>query len=466
MRRVLVADDEENMRWAMARALTRAGYEVAVAENGQAALEYIRTERPDLALLDLKMPKMNGIEVLREAKAIFPEIFVIIMTAHGDTTTAIEAMKLGAYDYLLKPFDIEELLMAVAKALEVEALRQQVDYLRQEVNDHMGRQNIIGSSALMADVFRLVERVAPTAATVLLQGESGTGKELIAHAIHQASPRRNGAFIRVNCAALPESLLESELFGHEKGAFTGAHVRRAGRFELADGGTLFLDEIGEISLGVQAKLLRVLQERTFERVGGEKTIKVDVRIIAATNKDLLAECKKGHFREDLYYRLSVFPIILPPLRERREDIPLLVQHFLNKLVGGKGKVFSTEVIKHFKNYHWSGNVRELQNIVERMVIICPQKEIGIEWLPEFVYHTLKGNTHQMFSLPPEGISLEELEKSLLDQALELAKGNQTHAAQLLGLSRHAFLYRLEKYGIERHGPGRRLSGNGERNSHA
>jgi two-component system, NtrC family, response regulator AtoC len=451
MQRILIADDEANMRWALDKALSKAGYEVVTAENGPTALESIRSERPDLVLLDLKMPKMDGIEVLREIKAIVPDILVIMMTAHGSTPTAVEAMKLGAYDFIIKPFDIEELLLTVDKALEVGVLRRQVDYLKQEVTEQYGWEQIVGSSVPMKSVFNLVERVAPTSATVLLQGESGTGKELVAHAIYASSPRQNAPFIRLNCAALPESLMESELFGHEKGAFTGAHARKAGRFELADGGTLFLDEIGELSLGVQAKLLRVLQERTFERVGGEKTIKVDVRIIAATNKDLFAETKEGRFREDLYYRLSVFPINLPPLRERREDIPLLVQHFLQKLSSpGELKRFNPEVMKQLMNYEWPGNVRELQNIVERMVIICPHREIGMDWVPDFILKKdREEQNNQSFSLPSEGISLEELEKSFLAQALERAEGNQTHAAQLLGLTRHAFLYRLEKHGIDR-----------------
>lgn len=448
MQKVLIADDEANMRWALDKALTKAGYEVIAAENGQVALETIRTERPDLALLDLKMPKINGMEVLKKVKELAIEIPVIIMTAHGNTAKAVEAMKQGAYDYITKPFDIDELLMTVAKALEVGTLRRHVDYLKQEVIEKQGWDQIIGRSTPMQTVFHLVERVAPTLATVLLQGESGTGKELVAHAIYASSPRREGPLIRVNCAALPETLMESELFGHEKGAFTGAHMRKAGRFELADGGTLFLDEIGELSLGVQAKLLRVLQERTFERVGGEKTIKVDVRIIAATNKDLFAESKEGRFREDLYYRLSVFPIKLPSLRERREDIPLLIQHFLQKLKPtGEIKRFTQEALDCLLYYEWPGNVRELQNIVERMVIICPQQEIGPEWIPDFIKSKKLGMVP--FYIPPEGISLEELEKSLLIQALDREAGNQTRAAQLLGLTRHAFLYRLEKHGIDR-----------------
>jgi len=303
----------------------------------------------------------------------------------------------------------------------------------------------------MKAVKHLVERVALTPATVLIQGESGTGKELVAHAIHTLSPRVDGPFIRVNCAALTETLLESELFGHEKGAFTGAHARKTGRFELADGGTLFLDEIGELSFNVQAKLLRVLQERTFERVGGEKTIKVDVRIIAATNRDLLKEAQEGRFREDLYYRLSVFPISIPPLRDRQEDIPYLANHFLKKLRDyGQTKTLSPEVLTQLLAYDWPGNVRELENVVERMVIVSQGEVIGLEGLPVLSTPSKEKKVPEPFELPPEGVSLEELEKSFLQQALEQTGGNQSQAAKRLGLSRHAFLYRLEKYGIDPH----------------
>lgn len=450
MRRILVADDEPNMRWVLEKALIKAGYDVEVVEDGLMAVERVLLECPDLLLLDLKMPKLDGMEVLRKVKIHFPDLIVIILTAHGTTTNAVEAMKAGAFDYLMKPFDIDELLLTVAKALEVENLRQQIDYLKRQVNDDSQWEQVIGKSRSMNLVFELVNRVAPTLATVLLQGESGTGKELVAHFIYALSPRRKGPFIRVNCAALPENLLESELFGHEKGAFTGAHERKKGRFELADRGTLFLDEIGEISLAVQAKLLRVLQERSFERVGGVKTLKVDVRIITATNRDLLSETKEGRFREDLYYRLNVFPITVPPLRERREDIPFLATHFLQRLnINDQSKQLSPEVIERLSNYDWPGNVRELQNVLERMAIISHGREIGLDCLPEFVGSDNTNVRETPFRLPAEGISLEEVEKSFLQQALEQTGGNQSQAAKLLGLSRYSFLYRLEKYGISR-----------------
>ncbi|HWQ42210.1 MAG TPA: sigma-54 dependent transcriptional regulator [Desulfosporosinus sp.] len=449
MRRILVADDEANMRWVLERALTKAGYEVETVEDGQLALDRALVERPDLVLVDLRMPKLDGLSVLRTLKEHYPDLLIVMMTAHGSTSTAVEAMKAGAHDYLMKPFDIEELLITVAKALEVESLREQVDYLKGEVQ-RVGWQLVGNSDALQA-VKHLVERVALTPVTVLIQGESGTGKELVAHAIHTLSPRVDGPFIRVNCAALTETLLESELFGHEKGAFTGAHIRKTGRFELADGGTLFLDEIGELSFNVQAKLLRVLQERTFERVGGEKTIKVDARIIAATNRDLLKETQEGRFREDLYYRLSVFPISVPPLREHREDIPFLVEHFLEKIkTYGGSKILGPGVLNPLIDYGWPGNVRELENVVERMVIISQGAVIGVDALPIFNTPCKEKKNLGPLILPQEGISLDDIEKSFLQQAMEQTGGNQSQAAKRLGLTRHAFLYRLEKYGIDPH----------------
>ncbi|WP_298202204.1 sigma-54 dependent transcriptional regulator [Desulfosporosinus sp.] len=449
MRRILIADDEANMRWVLERALSKAGYDVETAEDGQLALDRALAERPDLVLVDLKMPKLDGLSVLRKLKEHYPDLMIVMMTAHGSTASAIEAMKAGAHDYLMKPFDVEELLITISKAFEVEKLREQVDYLKGEVQSNTWQ--LVGNSEVMQKVQHLVKRVALTPATVLIQGESGTGKELVANAIHTLSPRVEGPFIRVNCAALTETLLESELFGHEKGAFTGAHARKTGRFELADGGTLFLDEIGELSLNVQAKLLRVLQERTFERVGGEKTIKVDVRIIAATNRDLLKETQEGRFREDLYYRLSVFPISIPPLRERQEDIPYLAEHFLKKLRNyGHSKRLGSGVLNQLMAYSWPGNVRELENVIERMVIISSGTVIGVDGLSAFNTPSTKEKGPCPFVLPSEGVSLEEIEKSFLQQAMEQTGGNQSQAAKRLGLSRHAFLYRLEKYGIDPH----------------
>ncbi|ODA40087.1 Response regulator of zinc sigma-54-dependent two-component system [Desulfosporosinus sp. BG] len=407
VRRILVADDEANMRWVLERALTKAGYEVETVEDGQFALDRALAERPDLVLVDLKMPKMDGLSLLHKLKERYPDLLMVMMTAHGSTSTAVEAMKAGAQDYLMKPFDIEELLITVAKAFEVGSLREQVDYLKGEVQN--GGWQLVGNSAEMQAVKHLVERVAPTPATVLIHGESGTGKELVAHAIHTLSPRFDGPYIRVNCAALTETLLESELFGHEKGAFTGAHVRKTGRFELADGGTLFLDEIGELSFNVQAKLLRVLQERTFERVGGEKTIKVDVRIIAATNRDLLKETQEGRFREDLYYRLNVFPIFVPPLRERREDISELTEHFLEKLrTYGGSKTLGPGVLSQLKAYTWPGNVRELENVVERMVIISQGQRLGWIVCPSWVFHQNWRRTSEVLCCQQKGFPSKSL----------------------------------------------------------
>lgn len=449
MRRILLADDEANMRWVLDRALTKAGYDVESVEDGQLAIDRALQERPDLVLVDLKLPKMDGLSVLRTLKKHYPDLLMVMMTAHGSTSTAIEAMKAGAQDYLMKPFDIDELLITLAKAFEVETLREQVDYLKGEA--HQAGWQLVGVSDSMLAVKHLAERVAITPATVLIQGESGTGKELVAQAIHTFSPRVDGPFIRVNCAALSETLLESELFGHEKGAFTGAHARKTGRFELADRGTLFLDEIGELSHNVQAKLLRVLQERTFERVGGEKTIKVDVRIIAATNRNLLVEAQEGRFREDLYYRLNVFPISVPPLRKRREDIPVLTEHFLDKLSSyGGSKTLDQGVLSQLMTYTWPGNVRELENVVERMVIISKGAIIGMDSLPLFDSFSKPEEDSNAFVLPSEGVSLEEIEKSFLQQAMEQTGGNQSQAAKRLGLTRHAFLYRLEKYKIDPH----------------
>ncbi len=449
MRRILVADDEENMCWVLSRALTKEGYEVETATDGQAAINKALAQRPELVLLDWKMPKLDGLSALRELRSRYPDLMVIMLTAHGYTAHAVEAMKAGAYDYIMKPFDMDELILIVKKAMEVEGLRTQVSYLKDEVNNITGWAQMIGNSKNMHRLYELVARVAPTSATVLIQGESGTGKELVAYAIYTLSNRREEPFIRVNCAALPENLMESELFGHEKGAFTGAYDRKLGRFELADSGTLFLDEIGELSLPLQAKLLRVLQERSFERVGGVKTIKVDVRVIAATNRDLEREMKENRFREDLFYRLNVVPITVPPLRERPSDIPLLINYYIQKNGEGKGRQVLPGVVDLLSKYHWPGNVRELHNVVERMLIICPQQEISIKYLPDYIRYSSAGKD-LTFELPSEGISLEELEVSFLKQALDRVGGNQSQAARLLGLTRYTFLYRLDKYGIDPH----------------
>jgi two-component system, NtrC family, response regulator AtoC len=451
MAKILVVDDEKNMRWALERALKAQGYEVYQAEDGKQGLEAALHIRPELVILDLKMPEMDGLAVLTALKEQVPEIMVVMITAHGSTASAVEAMKLGAYDYINKPFDIDELKLVVAKALEVENLKATVQRLEHEVKERYSFQNIIGKGQVIQNIFALIERIADTNATVLIQGESGTGKELVARALHYSSNRKNNPFIQVNCAALPESLLESELFGHEKGAFTGAIAQRQGRFELANGGTIFLDEIGEISPQVQVKLLRVIQERSFERIGGQQTINIDVRVVAATNKDLAVEMREGRFREDLFYRLNVIPLHMPSLRERKEDIPLLIEHFLKKY-DPKGRISSVHpaALKLLVDYYWPGNVRELENTMERLAIVTPGATIEESDIPaEFRHSRVLPGPEVRFMMPESGLDLEQVEKAFITQALELAQGNKSKAAKLLGLTRHTLLYRIEKHNLDR-----------------
>jgi len=445
--KILIIDDEEHMCWALDRAMRQEGYQTEVAYRGREGLNLIREESPSLTILDLRLPDMDGLEVLKEAKAINPKLPVIMLTAHGTIETAIEAMKIGAADYITKPFDLEELKLVIKQNLLVIQLETEVTFLRSELTGKYG--NIVAQSKIMQDIIALIERVAHSNASVLITGESGTGKEVAAVAIHQNSPRHNKPFIPVNCAALPEQLLESELFGHERGAFTGASARKLGRFELADKGTIFLDEIAEMSLNMQAKLLRVLQEKSFERVGGTETLSVDVRVIAATNRELGEAIKKGTFREDLFYRLNVIHIHLPPLRERKDDIPLLAKHFLQK----HGHVYqvekiSSEAMDLLCGYHWPGNVRELQNVIERSAIICRGNKIEPEHLPRELYVPQQlSSSNVVVDFPDNGISLEELEKELILKALDKSGGNQTKAAQLLGITRSALLYRSQKHDI-------------------
>jgi len=445
--KILVIDDEEHMCWALERAMKQEGYQVLTTTRGRAGLEMIREEAPSLVILDLKMPEMDGMEVLKQAKEINAKLPVIILTAHGTMETAIEAMKIGASDYLAKPFDLDELKIVIKQNLVMSQLVNEVNFLRSELTKKY--RTMVGESPAVKEVSRLLEKVANSNATVLITGESGTGKEVAAVAIHQNSPRRDYPFVPVNCAALPENLLESELFGHEKGAFTGAVARKLGRFELADKGTIFLDEIAEMPQSMQVKLLRVLQERSFERVGGTETLHVDVRIIAATNRDLSSAIEKGQFREDLYYRLNVVRIHLPPLRERREDIPLLAGHFLEKLRPTyMVSRISNQAMKLLNQYSWPGNIRELQNVLERAAIISHGSEIAAEDLPrEFQSTPLKTGGETLVDIPDSGIRLEELERELIIKALEKSKGNQTRAAQLLGITRSALLYRIQKHGL-------------------
>ncbi|WP_422485004.1 sigma-54-dependent transcriptional regulator [Gudongella sp. DL1XJH-153] len=446
IRKILIADDEPNMIWALKKALSKEEYEIISADNGEEAVEGL-AEEPDLIIMDLKMPKMNGLEALRKIKEINPKIPVIMITAHGTTDTAVEAMKIGALDYISKPFDIDELKVVIKKALEYKSLNDEINYLRERLDESSSK--IVFKSRSMEEVLKLVYKVAPTEANVLILGESGTGKELIADEIHRLSKKNKGPLIKLNCGAFAENLLESELFGYEKGAFTGAVSRKKGKFELAEGGTVFLDEIGEISEAMQVKLLRVLQEKEFERVGGETTIKGDFRIIAATNKDLKSMVDDNKFREDLYYRLNVVPIKISPLRERKDDIPLLIEYSIDKFSSQMGKNrfrISNEALDLMMKYDWPGNIRELQNIVERCVILASGQEITEDLLPNEIksQNNLVGSS---IVLPEEGISLEEVEKNLIMQALERTDQNQTNAAKLLGITRHTLIYRMEKYNI-------------------
>ncbi|WP_202708620.1 sigma-54-dependent transcriptional regulator [Sporosalibacterium faouarense] len=445
---ILIADDEKNMIWAIKRALKDENYSIFSAADGEEAVKQVKSKNLQLVLLDLRMPKMDGMEALKEIKKINADLPVIMITAHGTMESAVEAMKIGALDYISKPFDVDELKIQIRKAIDVGDMSRQIEFLTEELQNATGKI-IIGDSHKMKEILEMVNRVSKSNATILITGESGTGKELIANAIHYSSDRSNKPYIKVNCGALPEGLLESELFGHEKGAFTGAIERKIGRFERADEGTIFLDEIGEISLAMQVKLLRVLQEKEIERVGGTETIKIDTRVIAATNKDLLEMVEKGEFREDLYYRLNVIPIELPPLRERKEDIVSLVDYFLDKYckeIGRNKMEISKNALDYLIDYKWKGNIRELENIIERLVILNQKGKIEKTDLPKDILYQEQANTD--FTLPTEGINLEEVEQSLIRQALESTDYNQSKAAKLLGITRHTLIYRMDKYKID------------------
>jgi len=427
--KILVVDDEAKMRRVLQLFFEESGYLVAQAENGEKALDQIDDFNPDLVICDIRMPRLNGIELLRRAKSLATDLPVILMTAYGEVKTAVEAMKLGAENYITKPLDMEELRILVARAIEKRSLIKENIQLRAELDSRFSAVNFIGPSEEMQKVFALIENVAVTNTTVLVTGESGTGKELAARALHSKSPRRNKPFVVVNCAALSEHLLESELFGHVKGAFTGAHSERQGRFELADGGTLFLDELALMSISLQGKLLRVLQERAFEPVGGTQTLKVDVRIIGATNKDLADLLEKKTFREDLYYRLNVVEIHLPPLRKRKADIPALTDHCierLNRELGKNVKTFSKDVMGLLTQYDWPGNVRELENVIERAMVLGKSNVLGIANFPvQITQLNEKADAHRdifaKLELPEEGLQLietvEKIEKRLIERGL-------------------------------------------------
>ncbi len=453
---VLVVDDSPEIRISMAEVLKTRGFSVETASDGQEAMEILDKRFFDIVLTDLAMPRKTGMDLLKYLTETSPETICILITGYGSIQGAVEALKLGAYDYLCKPIKPDEVMILIDKALEIREIRRENVSLKRELKNRYGFDNIVGTSKPMQQVFGLIEKVADTESTILITGESGTGKELIAHAIHYASDRRDRPFIPVNCAAIPEELLESELFGHEKGAFTHAIKTRIGRFELANKGTIFLDEIGEMSPSLQVKLLRVLQERKFERVGGVNTISVDIRIVAATNIDLEAAVRDGKFREDLYYRLNVIPIHVPPLRERRGDIPLLVKHFLKKFCKGKRQCvegITDEAMEILAYYEWPGNVRELENIVERLVILANGPVITKDDLPEQILQNVSGSLGRplpgsLFEMPEEGMSLskavEELEKRLILQALEKTGGIKNRAAKLLQMNRTTLIEKMKK----------------------
>ena len=447
-RRVLIADDEKNMRWVLRQALEAEGYEVAEAADGKEALSSVGEQEPDVLILDHKMPAPDGMEVLRRLRAKGFRFPIIMLTAHGNVQTAVDAMKAGASEYLTKPFDLDELKLSIEKALKMSELSAEVDRLREEIDQDWDLEGIVATDPKMLSVLDTVRKVAPTAATVMIYGESGTGKELVARALHRLSERGTKPFVSVSAGALPETLLESELFGYEKGAFTGAVMAKPGRFEMANGGTLFLDEVGDVSPGVQVKLLRVLQERTFERLGGTRSIEVDVRVISATNRDLQQLIADGTFREDLYYRLNVVPVTIPPLRKRTEDIPLLVAHFLTKFGAGDRSI-SPEAMSAMASYQWPGNVRELENTVERMVILSRGDRIGVEDLPTEVragVNVCDAGT-RCFVLPEAGLDLEEVELDFVRQALDRAGGSPPKAAKLLGLTTKTLEARMQRFGL-------------------
>jgi DNA-binding NtrC family response regulator len=454
LEQVLVIDDEEKMHRILQLSLEGIGCSVLTASSGLEGLELARTRLPALVITDMKMPGMSGMEVLQEVKALDEQIPVIIMTAYGTVETAVEAMKAGAFDYILKPFDIAEMEVIVKKALRYRQLARENEQLRSELHSRYRFDNIIGRSAPMQKIFDLITRIAPTKSSVLIRGESGTGKELIAGAVHYRSDRASAPFIKLNCGAIPGTLLESELFGYEKGAFTGAHRQKPGRFEMANGGTLFLDEIGDMESALQVKLLRVLQSGEFEHLGGTRTIQVDVRLMTATNTNLEQKVEEGTFREDLYYRINVVPIEVPPLRKRRDDIPALVQYFVNKYAEEthqRPKTVTPEALDVLVHYDFPGNVRELQNMIERAVVLSRSDTLTPRsfslpdkspW-PSFAVDDV--------SIPSDGISLtqvvEEMEKAYLKKALIQAKGVQTRAAELLQITRKILRYKVEKYGI-------------------
>ena len=452
--RILVIDDDQLQRWALDKRLTSWNYEVIQAQDGHSGVESFTAHLPDLVLLDLQLPDQTGVDVLRQIRAIDPHALVIMMTAYGGVPEAVAAFKLGVFDYLAKPLDFDALGVTLRYGLEARHLRAEVERLR-AADAEPTAATIVGASPAIRESVAMVGKLAVSGANaILLTGESGTGKDLVAKALHYQSPRSHAPFVAVNCAALPDALMESELFGHEKGAFTDARFLKKGLFELADGGTLYLDEIGELKMSLQAKMLRVLETLTFRRVGGSRDITVDLRVIAATNRDLDAAVEAGEFRRDLLYRLRVIEMTMPPLREHREDIDSLVQHFLRRFTLRFHKpsmIVSPRAMEAMMRYDWPGNVRELKNAIERAVILEDGNELRTNYLPSQLTRApaaAVGEASSGFTLPPGGVTLESVEESFVRQAMDMAGGNQTRAAQLLGLSRDALRYKLKKFNVE------------------
>ena len=451
MRRILVVDDEENLRLVLRTLLKRAGYEVDVASTGEEALEKVESFGPDVVLTDVRMPKMSGMDLLAALRAKNSPATVIVMSAYGSVDLALEAIKAGAYDYVAKPFKPDEILLTLRKAEERETLRRENKQLREEIRREHKFDEILAKSAVMMEIFRTIGKIADYKTTVLIVGESGVGKELVARAVHRRGNRVNGPFVAINCGAIPENLLESELFGHRKGAFTDANADRRGLFEEATGGTLFLDEIGELPLPLQVKLLRVLQEETIRRLGDTKDVKIDVRIVAATHRDLQAEVKAGRFREDLYYRLNVLPLTIPPLRDRKEDIPLLIDHFIarnNTRLGTSIRGLDADARKALIDYAWPGNVRELENTIERAMVLADADTLHAPDLPERVR---EARDPVQMQLATGELSIKKttriIEEVLIRRALQKTKGNRTRAAEVLEISHRALLYKLKDYKI-------------------
>ncbi|MCG8642454.1 MAG: sigma-54 dependent transcriptional regulator [Desulfobacterales bacterium] len=456
MENILIVDDEKNYPMVIGELLQEEGYTTCTASNGMEALDILSHEFVDLVLTDVKMPGMDGILLLEKIKAINPDIPVIVMTAYGSVEKAVEAMHKGAYTFILKPFENQTLIAHIAKAISVYRIVQENKILREEIRTRYNFDNIIGKSKPMQEVYSIIKKVAPSSASILIEGESGTGKELVAKSIHYNSTRKDNALIAVNCSAFAETLLESELFGHEKGAFTGAATMKKGRFELAHKGSLFLDEIGELPLALQVKLLRVLQEKTVERVGGTDSIPVDFRLIAATNKDLEYEIRQGNFREDLYYRLNVVKAVIPPLRKRPQDIPLLINHFIDKYTPDSARPdkrfeIDPHAVQLLCEYPWHGNVRELENMIERSMILCSDNIITVSDLPQQVRQN-KDNTVNLEGIP-EGAGLVEtlaaVEKKMIQQAMKRSGNVQTKAAELLGIGKSGLNQKLKKFNIDK-----------------